>query len=66
MYSKSIMLRALAPPLLIFTPIAMGGFLAYELGGPAWLVHVALFVGALAVLPGFTRWEERMRSGRNS
>jgi hypothetical protein len=53
------MLRALAPHLLIATLIPMGGGLAYGLGGPAWLVYAALIVGAVAMLPGYTRWDER-------
>jgi hypothetical protein len=59
MYSKSLMLRALAPHLLFAVVIAMGGGLAYGVGGPAWVVHAALLVGALMILPGYTRWDER-------
>lgn len=64
MYSKSLMFRALAPHLLIAMLIAMGGGLAYGLGGPAWFVYAALFVSALAVLHGYIRWDERQRSRR--
>lgn len=33
--------------------------LAYGLGGPAWLIYAALVLAALAVLPGYARWDER-------
>jgi hypothetical protein len=42
--------------------IAMGGGLAYGLGGPAWLVYVALLCGAVAMLPGYARWEDRQQT----
>jgi hypothetical protein len=53
------MLRALAPHVLVAMLIAMGGGFAYGLGGPAWVVYAALLIGALAILPGYTRWDER-------
>jgi hypothetical protein len=53
------MLRLLAPYLVVGTLVIVTAALAYGLGGPAWLVYVALFVAALAVLPGDARWDER-------
>lgn len=53
------MLRALGPYLLVAALVIVTAALAYGLGGPAWLIYAALLLAALAVLPGYARWEER-------
>jgi hypothetical protein len=53
------MLRALAPYLAIALVVTAAGGVAYGLGAPTWIVYLTLLVAALAVLPGYSRWDQR-------
>ena len=53
------MLRPLTPYLLVGALVIVAAALGYELGGPAWLVYLALLIAALTIFPGYARWEER-------
>ena len=59
MYSPSGMWRALAPHLLVAALVMAGAGIAYGLGAPAWLAYAAVVVAALALLPGYDRWDRR-------
>jgi hypothetical protein len=52
------MLRTLAPYLVLATLIAGAAAIAYAHGAPAWIVHAAILVAVLAVLPGYNRWDQ--------
>lgn len=58
MYSPKDMLRALAPYLVLAALEAVAGAVAYQLGAPAWIAYVAILLAVLAVLPGYSRWDQ--------
>jgi hypothetical protein len=53
------MIRALAPYLAVSVLVVSVAAVAYERGAPAWIVHAAILVTVLVVLPGYDRWDRR-------
>jgi hypothetical protein len=52
------MIRALAPYLALAALVVIAAGAAYGLGAPAWIAYVAILLAVLAVLPGYSRWDE--------
>jgi hypothetical protein len=53
------MWRALTPYLIVVALVMVAAGVAYGLGAPAWIAYAAILVAALAVLPGYDRWDRR-------
>ncbi len=53
------MWRFLVPYLLADLAVVAAASAAYIHGAPAWVVHLGVLIGALVVLPGYLRWEDR-------
>jgi hypothetical protein len=53
------MVRALAPALIFAVLVMSDAGLIHWLGGPAWIVYVAIVPAVLSVLPAEERWERR-------
>jgi uncharacterized membrane protein YdbT with pleckstrin-like domain len=53
------MWRALKPYLLVAALVVVAAGVAYGLGAPAWLAYAAIVLAALAVVPGYDRWDRR-------
>jgi hypothetical protein len=53
------MWRFLTPYLVVDLAIVAAASTAYLRGAPAWVVHLGVLIGVLAVLPGYFRWEDR-------
>lgn len=51
--------RFLIPYLVVDLVIVAAASTAYLRGAPAWVVHLGVLIGVLAVLPGYLRWEDR-------
>ena len=53
------MWRALLPYLLLAEVIVVAATLTYLGGAPAWVLYGGVALAAIAVLPGYERWESR-------
>jgi uncharacterized membrane protein YdbT with pleckstrin-like domain len=53
------MWRALTPYLVVAGLVVIAAGIGYGLGAPAWIAYAAIIVVALAVLPGYDRWDRR-------
>lgn len=56
------MLRALTPYLLVAELLVAAATVGYLAGAPVWVIHLGIALGALAVLPGYERWESHRRN----
>lgn len=51
------MLRALAPSLVVVVAIMAGAAIAFNLGAPAWVIHLGCILSALVIFPAYLRWD---------
>jgi len=51
------MLRALTPYLLVAELLVATATVGYLAGASVWVIHLGIALGALAVLPGYERWD---------